>query len=258
MKKRTIGLIFYTFMQITFINNTSHASNSMETNAEIYIETSTKIKAEASAKVDTEAAVKTSTESPTEAKVESSLKANTNNSVEANIQNSTEANVEREETVSLYNFFLASQVGDVSMLERFIQQGADIHMLDSRGSNALMIAVLNEEIETAKVLIKNGIDLNHANNDNSTALWYAVSKNNSEIATYLLAKGADPNIANNKKVSPLMLTAIMGYYDMAKLLFQYEVNLEAKNIYGRTALMHAIQNKQEEMVDLLLKKGAEY
>lgn len=112
--------------------------------------------------------------------------------------NATKETAKKSSPVSLYNFFLASQIGDVSMLERFIKQGADINMVDTVNSNALMIAVLNNQVESAKILIQNGININHVNKYDATAFWYAMNEKNKKMLQLLLDNGANTSVQKNE------------------------------------------------------------
>ncbi len=101
---------------------------------------------------------------------------------------------------------------------------------DSHGKSFLAIACHYGDDEVVNLLLQNNADPNDRGDNGVTALYVAIQGNKAPIEQYikiiatLLEKGADPNIADQKGISPLYLSSKKG---------------------------------NEEMVDLLLKKGAE-
>ena len=145
-------------------------------------------------------------------------------------------------------------------------------------STPLDLAILNEHIKTAKLLIDNGADLNakynygytplHTinnidiiqllidkgtdvnakNNTGNTPLHYA---KNLKIAKLLIDNGADVNAKNNTGNTPLHYTQTL---EIAKLLIDNGADVNAKNKRGNTPLYH---EKDLEIAKLLIDKGAD-
>jgi ankyrin repeat protein len=119
-------------------------------------------------------------------------------------------------------------------------------------------------IEIVKELIENKlVDINSQNKDGDSALNLSIINAHFEIVKYLLYSGANPNIKDNDKVSPLMAACmsyenINDYLQIIKLLLKYNVDINAQDIEGNTALFHALMcSNKIEIVDLLLKAGAD-
>jgi len=83
--------------------------------------------------------------------------------------------------------------------------------------------------------------------------------NDKAIAKLLLDSGANPNVTvdNDKKLS--ILTAFVKQNDIeaATLLLSYGANVNAKDLFGRSSMDFAISQSNNEMINLLLKYGAE-
>jgi ankyrin repeat protein len=72
-----------------------------------------------------------------------------------------------------------------------------------------------------------------------------------------LAAGADPNTQGGWGTSPLMFLAYQGDIEAVRDLLRHKVNVNLVDVYGSTALLHAANNGNKEMVALLLEAGAE-
>ena len=143
----------------------------------------------------------------------------------------------KKTNASVYNFFLASQVGDISMILRFLDKGDDINMLDSQGNNALMIAVLNKQRESVRTLIKRDANVNLRNQDGKSALWYSVESGDLPITKLLLDAGAEVNVQDNEfGQTPIFIAAQKNYTDLVSLLVAHRADANIKDIHGETAI----------------------
>jgi ankyrin repeat protein len=71
--------------------------------------------------------------------------------------------------------------GHISVVKLLIKYKADIHRTDVAGMNALMHAVINENINIVEELIEHGAHLLKKNKHNATALTIARNTGNSFI-----------------------------------------------------------------------------
>lgn len=88
------------------------------------------------------------------------------------------------------------------------------------------------QIEIADILLKNGIDINGVVKGNSqtgnSALIFAIKTNNNELAEYLI---------NNN----------------INLIFESKPTTNGKD-YGKTALFYALEQRQDEIINLIIRK----
>lgn len=140
---------------------------------------------------------------------------------------------------------------------------ADINTLkDLQGNSALHCASWRGQKRIVCDIIQRGGDVNAKNNKGETPLLRASDANQQEtdaILQALLAAGADPNITDEKGNSALIRNCCRDNKNTcarAEMLLKAGAQVDASNKSGRTALMCAMEQGNQELVDLLLAKGA--
>ncbi|MEQ1763572.1 MAG: ankyrin repeat domain-containing protein [Pyrinomonadaceae bacterium] len=159
-------------------------------------------------------------------------------------------------------------------------------------SNPLVQAVLNDDLEEVKVrvLMRSRINVRDKSYDGMSPLHAAVQNGNVEIARFLLERGAKVNIRDYEKRTPTMMMDDDASVEMVQLLISYGsklklvdkeknnalhhlaengvepeiirylissgIDINAVNKEGRTPLMLAAANSQNEIVTALLENGA--
>ena len=95
------------------------------------------------------------------------------------------------------------------------------------------------------------------NNDGYTALKLAVLNNYTDVAEELINAGANPNIRINTE--PLLLFALNKLnIDIVKLLIESKrLNINIQDKHDNTALLIAVKQKNPDIVEKLLAKGAD-
>jgi uncharacterized protein len=93
-----------------------------------------------------------------------------------------------------------------------------------------------------------------------TALHIVVQRRDGDWLGYLLGKGANPNLADKKGTTALMLATQLGFVDGIDWLIgnngKTTTNIDATNRGGETALIMAVHLRNQEVVRILLKAGA--
>jgi uncharacterized protein len=144
------------------------------------------------------------------------------------------------------------------ILQILLDAGTDPNIHDEHVP-ALHVAAANDNIEAAKILISHGakIDARDAAN-HDTALVYGIRDGKFTIAEYLLEAGADPNIADRRGFTPLHVAVTRDDIRIAGSLLDHGAQINARTQGdGRTPLMIAAAAGFEEMVELLLSRGAD-
>ncbi len=102
----------------------------------------------------------------------------------------------------------------------------------------------------------------------ATPFWRAAQSSDVAAMKLLVSKGADPNLASEEGVTPLMVAAGLGWganasrnvpgawLDAVKYCLELGADINAKDIYGYTALHGAAYRGDNEMVAFLVGKGA--
>ena len=124
----------------------------------------------------------------------------------------------------------------------------------------LVEAIKNNEIETARSLVqKNVAVVNGMDKNNWTPLLSTAYLGRKNILQLLIESGAGKSIdiRNRDGWTPLLSAIHKKHYDIAKILIESGTNPNITNSYKFSALMMVVQNDNQEMVELLLEKGAD-
>ncbi|KAJ3608347.1 hypothetical protein NHX12_025395 [Muraenolepis orangiensis] len=110
--------------------------------------------------------------------------------------------------------------------------------------------VVSEGIQRRKV------NLDRKNIGGWTPLMYASYIGHDNIANLLLEAGVDVNATTPKGLTTLMLAASCGNESIAYFLLQHGAELERRDIRGWTALLHCTSTGHQQMVKFLLDNNA--
>jgi ankyrin repeat protein len=93
-------------------------------------------------------------------------------------------------------------------------------------------------------------------------LFRAVSLNKIDSVRELLELGADPNVLGkrqdtNIEVYPIYMAATNKFNEVLSLLVKHKAKVDITTLYSGTALYGAIENKNQEGVEILLGGGAD-
>jgi uncharacterized protein len=128
----------------------------------------------------------------------------------------------------------------------------------------LMQSVLDNNLERVRELIKSGADVNARSPmvggffDGHTPLLVACVKGNVEIVRELLRAGANPRLVDGIiKATPGHKAGYMGHPQVAKLLTEHGLELDAQGPYnGYTALHDAVWHGHTDTAQVYINAGA--
>lgn len=98
-------------------------------------------------------------------------------------------------------------------------------------------------------------NLAEINEEGQTPLHLAVLNNNIEVAALLLQKGFNPNQKDNNQLSPLIASAANGFDEMFQLLLMYNPDLKQVNRFGGTSLLPSSEKGFIKVVQQALDAG---
>ncbi|OUM57647.1 hypothetical protein PIROE2DRAFT_48551 [Piromyces sp. E2] len=171
------------------------------------------------------------------------------------------------------------------MTEKLLKKGADVNYLDSYGNSPLIYAVQNRLLPMVKLLVRYGANPNYINKG-KTVLMYAIELGEVKITKYLIEHHASVSfrdkydyydmieaIDENRKTEMFdyLIRSNINFFPshiirdiihderlyLLKILISNHVDVNMKDSKGNTPLVYAIKNRSQQMVDCLLKCGAD-
>jgi ankyrin repeat protein len=146
-----------------------------------------------------------------------------------------------------------------------LQKGADIDARISNGETPLMIAAWKNHKNGTLKLIKKSKSISSGKcpiiSETGTKGWsplhYAARWNaDTYIIKLLLQSGAEVDMAEENEATPLHFAADQGRLEAIRVLVAAGANIDAKDKWGRTALMRTIKGRHASAGQLLVELGA--
>lgn len=152
----------------------------------------------------------------------------------------------------------AVRAGDLPALQELVEKDPVVLAFqDSQGRSLLHGAAACGHKEMARWLIERGSPVNAVTVEMTTPLMQASLAGQLEVARLLIAKGADIEARNRYGRTALILVGReRGDVEMAKLLLDAGAGINAADRSGDTALDLAAWRGFDALVDLLLDRGA--
>ncbi|KAF5296333.1 hypothetical protein FQA39_LY12550 [Lamprigera yunnana] len=171
-----------------------------------------------------------------------------NNGLDINSQN------ENGETLLL----IAIRCVHIPIMDWLISKGAKIDIVSNRSSSALHFAACMGDCVSVRCLIEGGVDVNILNSDGDTAIALALRHEKISIAEILLDHNAEIYVTppRNFKHSCLHYAVKSGSEAIVLRILESGYNVDKVNADATTALHEAIYCKNFNLVQLLIKHGA--
>ena len=156
----------------------------------------------------------------------------------------------------------AAMVGNITIIKDLIAAGADINAVDENKNTPLLFASLYGNIDAAKELVKAGAICDLENSRGNNALTMAVRFQYEELVTLFLEKEhiyfrrVNPHHQNHQGVSLLMEAAKTGNISIAQMILDHKVDYTTTDQNQSSALLEAISCDETQMALLLLNKYA--
>lgn len=144
---------------------------------------------------------------------------------------------------------------DAAALRSLVAAGANPNAVDGGGQPAISRALFQESYDAAMALARMPqLDVHRRNRAGETGLMIAALKGREDIVRVLLERGA---AADPEGWTPLHYAAAGGSRALVALLLARGVRIDPRAPNGRTPLMMAAAYADEEIVDDLLRAGAD-
>ena len=152
---------------------------------------------------------------------------------------------------------LAAKLSSREVVSKLLSAGAEINDRNLNGGTALMYSAIRGNSETVLLLLDHGAEVNAAAKFGWTALMVAAAKGHAEITYILIDHGAEVNIRDVYRWTPLMRASFSGHEQaVAALLSDANIDVNAQDDNGATAMHHAATNGYAGIVELLLEHNA--
>ncbi|WP_420574507.1 ankyrin repeat domain-containing protein [Kordia sp.] len=151
---------------------------------------------------------------------------------------------------------IAAENGNLETVQDCINNGADVNFMGPN-SGALHCAAFNGHKEIVLLLLNHGAKLDVADQQDFYPLQLAVSKEHKAICEILIENGADVLVETDKKGTLLHLAAAIDFTAIFKIEKIKEIDLEAKDSFGQTALNVAATSGSYLMIGELLRMKAD-
>eukprot|EP00667_Euglena_gracilis_P001533 EG_transcript_1533 len=156
-------------------------------------------------------------------------------------------------------FVTAAGAGQIKVVERLLKAGANPNKPREEDEvSGLMLAAQMGDVAMVARLVEIKADVQYRRPTNgASALLCACEAGRDTTALKLIEARADPNACStDSMVSPLIRAAEAGQVHVVEALLDSGAVLDYQNKFGQSALMAATYYQHEEVVDLLLQRGA--
>jgi ankyrin repeat protein len=149
----------------------------------------------------------------------------------------------------------AARAGNRAMVALLLDRGANVNNPSEYGRTALTMAAEQGFASVVEILLAHKADPNAVDSRNGrTALYSTLMQGQEKCVRQLIAAGAQVNSEAEDGTTALSLVAERGWTEVAKMLLEAKADPNAGK--KNQPLLAAIASKNLELVELLLKAGA--
>ena len=157
-------------------------------------------------------------------------------------------------------FAAAKHNASPSVLKAIVDEGAQVGSVNEEGFTPLMVAAaFNESPQVIRQLLESGAAVNFRDERGRTPLMMAAQSNaNHDVTQIFLLSGASVNSRDLDGFSALMYAAKNNSsIQVLQALLDADAEINAGDLSGYTSLMYAIRNKNTNIMDFLIRSGAD-
>ncbi|MFT3815337.1 MAG: ankyrin repeat domain-containing protein [Acidovorax sp.] len=159
---------------------------------------------------------------------------------------------------SLDSFFMAIHRDNAPAINDLLARGFDPNSVDEKGRPGLVLALQLDSLHAFAALMQaRGIKVEQRNAQGESALMIAAIKGNLDAARLLIDRDADVNKTGWTPLHYAASCTAPTALAMITLLLEHNAYIDAGSPNGSTPLMMAAQYGAREAVQLLLQEGAD-
>ncbi|MGB3863083.1 MAG: ankyrin repeat domain-containing protein, partial [Candidatus Aminicenantaceae bacterium] len=148
--------------------------------------------------------------------------------------------------------------GPEDLIEPILDSGQDVNERYEGGVTLMQGAAAFGHKNALNVLLEQGADVNVSSDRGETPLYFGVQQGRTEIVEWLLSHGAQTQCKlEDSGRDFLHLATLKGYTDIVKLLVDNEMDIDATDKSGKTALQYAEKYGHKKIANLLKTHGAD-
>lgn len=157
------------------------------------------------------------------------------------------------------DFIAAARRDNLKLAQKALAAGGvEVNAADAKGKSAVLYACENGSVAFVQWLAEQNADLRARDAEGNDCLHLVVrARKNAELIAFAAEKGLDRNAQNSKGQTPLIAAAVAGKKAAIEELIKIQVDLNARDSEGHTALTRSILARRIDQVQVLLAAGAQ-
>ena len=154
------------------------------------------------------------------------------------------------------DFAKAAKFDDAAEVKSLLSKGVSPNAVDSYGNPMLNLAIKDKSNQVIDLLLQNPkIDVDLSNKSGETPLMIASIEGNLPLVKVLVLK--HKALIDHISWTPLHYACAKGQFDVAQFLIANGAIVDSMSLGNTTPLMMAVQSGNDQLVKLLLDKGAD-
>jgi ankyrin repeat protein len=154
------------------------------------------------------------------------------------------------------DFAKAAKFDDVSTVKSLLAKGVNPNTVDANGNPMLILAIKDRSTNVIDLLLGNPkIDVDLSNKSGETPLMIASIEGNLPLVKTLVLQ--NKALIDHISWTPLHYACATGHLEVAQFLIANGAIVDSMSLGNTTPLMMAVQSGNEQLVKLLLDKGAD-
>ncbi|XP_055999563.1 uncharacterized protein LOC130047888 [Ostrea edulis] len=152
------------------------------------------------------------------------------------------------------NFILATEKGNIEMIEYFITNGVDINAQDTHGRYPLMSAIINDHYEIVNILLDHGASTTVRDVLQRTPLHWVAERQCPNLVDTLMAHGSKINAQDIDGKTPLHRACESSNLLLVQTLSDNDADISISDNNGHTPIDIAFMNEERHIYEYLIRR----